>query len=75
MHASPTAAVALLEPRVLCRGKLEKAPRQGLMGKTAEHFERQALHLIQREPVERGGIAIQNQDADVGSGRLMQDFY
>ncbi len=55
--------------------QLEKAPRQGLMGKTAEHFERQALHLIQREPVERGGIAIQNQDADVGSGRLMQDFY
>lgn len=45
------------------------------MGKTAEHFELQALHLIQPEAVERGGIGIQNQDTNVGSGRLMQDFH
>lgn len=47
---------------------------EGLMGKAAVHFEFQVLHLIQPEAVERGSIAIQNQDANIGIGRLMQDF-
>lgn len=48
---------------------------EGLVGRTKGCSSCPVLRLIQREPVERGGIGIQNEDANVGIGRLMQNFY
>lgn len=48
---------------------------EGLIGKAWARSSRPDLRLIQREPVERGGIGIQNQDANVGLGSLMQDAH
>lgn len=35
----------------------------------------QALPLMQREPVELGSIAVQDQEADVGLGSLVQNLH
>lgn len=55
--------------------KQERPLGEGLLGKIWKRCKYPALRLIQLESVERGGIGIQNQDADVGFGRLMQDFH
>jgi len=57
--------------RIGCSASKKKPLGEGQVGGAASRH----LPLMQREPVELGSIGVQDQEADIGLGRLMQDLH